>query len=98
MLTLPAMPSCFWSVPPLALSSQLLNNSCVACAIHLRVWYVRVHEACIQARAIAYDLPRRLPRLARTEVVSFLYGWIAMMHSTTLCTYTCLYKYSLVFE
>ena len=66
VLALPTVPPCFWPIPPTAPRSPPLDSYCIARAMYMRALHARVREAYIRACAIAYDLPRRLPRLART--------------------------------
>ena len=66
VLALPIVPPCFRLVPPAAPPSPLLDSSRAAGAAYMRTQHARACEARIQVCAIAHNLPRRLPRLART--------------------------------
>ena len=64
MLTLPTVPPRSRPVPPVAPPNPPLDSSRIARTIYMRAWRAKVREAGIRACAIAYDLPRRSPRLA----------------------------------
>ena len=55
MLALPAMPLRFRPAPLAAPLSLPLDSSRVARMMYMCVWHAKMHEACIRARAIAYD-------------------------------------------
>ena len=59
-------PPCFRSVPPAAPPSPPLDSSRATRKTYMRTWHAKAREACIRTRAIAHNLPRRLPKLART--------------------------------
>ena len=66
VLALPTVPPCFWPVPPAAPLSPPLDSSCAIRVTYMHAWHTRARRAGIRVRAIAHNLPTRLPRLALT--------------------------------